>query len=47
MEADGLSLEKEDEGEQSLSEGEQDYSAKQVILFKLDLKKNPFRLFLR
>lgn len=39
MEADVLSLEKEEEGEQSLSEGEQDYSVKQVILFKLDLKK--------
>lgn len=38
MEADGLSLEKEEEGEQSLSEGEQDYSVKQVALFKFDLK---------
>lgn len=38
MEVDGLSLEKEEEGEQSLSEGEQDYSVKEVILFNFDLK---------
>lgn len=45
MEADVLSLEKEEEGEQSLSEGEQDYSVKQVILFKLDLKKKSLQAF--
>lgn len=45
MEAEGLSLEKEEDGEQSLSEGEQDYSVKQVILLKFD-PKNHFRLFL-
>lgn len=40
MEADGLSLEEEEEEEQSLSEEEQDYSVKEVILFRFDLK-NP------
>lgn len=40
MEADGLSLEVEEEGEQSLSEEEQDNSVKQVTLFKFDLNKN-------
>lgn len=38
MEADGLSLEEGEEGEENLGEGEQDYSVKQVLLFKINLK---------
>lgn len=38
MEADGLSLEEGEEGEESLGEGEQDCSVKQVILFYFHLK---------
>lgn len=36
MEADGLSLEEREEGEESQSEGEQDYSVKQVIVFNFE-----------
>lgn len=36
MEADGLSLEEGEEGEEGQSEGEQDYSVKQVIVFNVE-----------
>lgn len=38
MEADGLSLEEGEEGEESLGEGEQDSPVKQVILSQFNLK---------
>lgn len=40
METDGVSLAEAEEGEESLSEGEQDYSVNQVISFKYNLKKS-------
>lgn len=45
MEADGLSLEVEEEGEQSLSEEEQDNSVKQVTLFKFYLNRKTPQVF--